>query len=126
MEVVTSARVSVLPSLGDAPRVSAPPAPDAVKTELPAQATVQQTAAVPKPTNAKSGPEPDAGREVSRDITIDASTQELVFQTINDRSGEVIQQVPDRALLRIRAYSREQREAEAEAAENERRVSRIA
>ena len=125
MEVVSSARISVLPGLGDVPRVSAPPAPDAVKTELPAQATVQQTAAPAGPTDAKSGPEPDPTSEVSRDITIDASTQELVFKTINDRSGEIVQQVPDKALLRIRAYSREQREAEAEA-ESERHLSRIA
>jgi hypothetical protein len=125
MEVVSSARVSVLPGLGDAPRVNAPPALNSVKTELPAKATVQQAAATPKPTAARSGPDPEGASEVSRDVTIDASTQELVFKTINQKSGEVVSQVPDKALLRIRAYSREQREAEAEA-ESERHVSRIA
>ncbi len=114
MEVVSSARVSVLPGPGDAPRVNAPPALGAVKTELPAQATVQQAAATPKPTAAKSGPDPDAASEVSRDVTIDASTQELVFKTINQKSGEVVSQVPDKALLRMRAYSREMRQADAE------------
>ena len=125
MEVVPSARVSVLPGHGDVPRIVAPPAPSAVKTELPAQATVRQTAALQKPADTTGGPEPDKGTEVSRDVTIDASTQELVFQTINDKSGEVVQQVPDKALLRIRAYSREQREAEAEA-QAERVVSKVA
>ncbi len=125
MEVVSSARVSVLPGPGDAPRVNAPPALDSVKTELPAKATVQQAAATPKPTAAKSGPDPEGVSEISRDVTIDARTQELVFKTINQKSGEVVSQVPDKALLRIRAYSREQREAEAEA-ESERHVSRIA
>jgi hypothetical protein len=125
MEVVSSARVPVLPGPGEVPRIVAVPARDAVRTELPAQATVQQTGAPPKLRDAKSGPEPDPGSEISRDVTIDASTQELVFKTINEKSGEVVQQVPDKALLRIRAYSREQREAEAEA-ESERHVSRIA
>ena len=125
MDVVTSPRFSVLPSPGDAPRVTAPPAPDAVKTELPAKATVQQTVAPQKLAEQKSGPEPDPAGEISRDVTIDPSTQELVFRTISERSGEVVQQVPDKALLRIRAYAREQRDAEAEA-ESERHLSRIA
>ena len=125
MEVVSSARVSVLTSLADGPRITAPPKPDSVKTELPAQATVQQAGAPQKPADEKSGPAPDATGDVARHVTIDAKTQSLVFQAINEKSGEVIRQVPDKALLRIRAYSREQREAEAEA-ESERHVSRIA
>ncbi|NNM74704.1 hypothetical protein [Enterovirga aerilata] len=126
MEVVSSARISVLPGLGEAPRVVAAPAPDSVRTELPAQATVQQSAASQKPANETRNAEPDPRTDVSRNVTIDASTQALVFQTINERSGEVVRQVPDQALLRIRAYARELRDAEAESAETERQVTRIA
>lgn len=123
MEVVSSARVPVLPSAADMPRIAAPPPPDAVRTDLPAQSTVQQMPAAQRPGNDRA-PAPDPASEVSRNVTIDAKTQEVVFQAINSRSGEIIRQVPDKALLRIRAYSREQREAEAEA-ESERHVSRI-
>ncbi len=125
MEVVSSARASVLPSVGEVARIPATPAPDAVRTELPAQASVLQTPASAKPAFEKSGPQPASAPDVSRNITIDAQTQEIVLQTISDESGEVLRQVPDRALLRMRAYSREQREAQAEA-ETERHLSRIA
>jgi hypothetical protein len=123
MEVVSSARVPVLPSLGDASRVNALPPPGAIKTELPAQATVQQAAAPHRLAEGLRGPAPDSATEMSRNVTIDAETQELVFQTIHD--GEVVRQVPDKALLRMRAYTRELREADADA-ESERHLSRIA
>lgn len=124
MEVVSSARASVLPVLGDAPRISAPPPPDAIKTELPAQATVQQGGAPEKPSPEKSRPEAGSVADVSRTVTIDAQTQDLVFQTISEESGEVLRQVPDQALLRIRAYSRELLEADA-APEERYRLSRF-
>lgn len=125
MEVVSSARMSVLPSASDVPRVTAPPPRDSVKTDLPAQASVQQTPASHEPGRDRAGSTPNTSSDVARDVTIDPKTQEVVFQAINSKSGEIIRQVPDKALLRIRAYSREQREAEAEA-ESERHVSRIA
>ena len=120
MEVVSSARASVLPALGDAPRISAPPPPGANKTELPAQATVQQGGAPEKPTPEKSRPEAGSSPDVSRNVTIDAQTQDLVFQTISEDSGEVLRQVPDQALLRIRAYSRELLDAGVDAEERNR------
>jgi hypothetical protein len=123
MEVVSSARVPVLPSLGDTSRSNALPPPGAIKTELPAQATVQQAAAPQKLAEGIRRAAPDSAPELSRNVTIDTETQELVFQTIHD--GEVVRQVPDKALLRMRAYTRELREAEADA-ESERHPSRIA
>jgi hypothetical protein len=77
------------------------------------------------PPSRRAALSPPSAPDVSRNITIDAQTQEIVLQTISDESGEVLRQVPDRALLRMRAYSREQREAQAEA-ETERHLSRIA
>ncbi len=112
MDVVPSARVSVLPGLGDGPRIAAPPALDSVRTELPAQTTVQQTAAPQKLSSEQNGSEPDSSTELSRRVTIDANTQEIVLQRINEESGEVVRQVPDQAMLRIRAYAREMRQGQ--------------
>jgi hypothetical protein len=39
-----------------------------------------------------------------RQVTIDPETQELVHQSIDARSGEVVVQYPDRSLLGMRAY----------------------
>lgn len=55
-----------------------------------------------------------ASLSMERDIIIDPATREVVFRTIDQRSGEIVQQVPDRALLRIRAYANELRNAAVE------------
>jgi hypothetical protein len=39
-----------------------------------------------------------------RQVTIDPETREIVRQSIDARSGEVVAQYPDRALLGMRAY----------------------
>ena len=39
-----------------------------------------------------------------RQVTIDPETREIVHQSIDARSGEVVAQYPDRALLGMRAY----------------------
>jgi hypothetical protein len=39
-----------------------------------------------------------------RQVTIDPETHELVHQSIDTRSGDVVVQYPDRALLGMRAY----------------------
>jgi uncharacterized FlaG/YvyC family protein len=57
-------------------------------------------------------------------VTIDAKTQELVLQRINEKSGEVVRQVPDQAMLRIRAYAREMRQTQADVTA-EARVERV-
>jgi uncharacterized FlaG/YvyC family protein len=49
---------------------------------------------------------------VERNIVVDPRTRELVFQTISKETGEVVRQIPDEAMLRLRAYVREMREAE--------------
>jgi uncharacterized FlaG/YvyC family protein len=61
---------------------------------------------------------------IDRRITIDPKTREVVYQAVNKETGEIVRQVPDEALMRLRAYAREMRE-KAEAADV-RRVERIA
>jgi len=91
----------------------------AVKTELAPEAAVQQVDESPAVRFAPSGGADftasldSAMREVvERNITVDPKTRELVFQTISKETGEVVRQVPDEAMLRLRAYVREMREAE--------------
>lgn len=43
---------------------------------------------------------------VQRNLTIDPETRTVVYQALNAR-GEVVLQLPDRAILRMRAYVRE-------------------
>ena len=101
------ARVDILASAG------------AVKTQLAPEAAVQQAGKTP-PVQFAPNEGADfrasldlAMREVvERNITVDPKTRELVFQTISKETGEVVRQVPDEAMLRLRAYVREMREAE--------------
>ena len=43
-----------------------------------------------------------------RQTVMDWSTNQPVFRVIDERSGQVISQTPDQALLRLRAYARQQ------------------
>src|ERR1044072_3767537 len=41
-----------------------------------------------------------------RKIIIDAHSREVIFQVVNAESGRVVRQVPEEAMLRLRAYTR--------------------
>ena len=91
----------------------------AVKTELKPEAAVQQASSAPPvqyaPTEGAdfTAALDGAMREaVERNITVDPRTRELVFQTISKETGEVVRQIPDEAVLRLRAYVRDLVEAE--------------
>ncbi len=74
----------------------------AVPTELPppkaASALTSAAAAASKP----SSPEP----QLSQNVVIDRGANTIVFQTINQATGQVVSQFPDNAVLQARAYSR--------------------
>jgi uncharacterized FlaG/YvyC family protein len=86
----------------------------AVRTELPPESSVQQ---VPDAEAVRYEPSDGAQaraildaamREmIERRIEIDPKTREVVYQTVDRESGEVIRQTPDQALLRLRVYARE-------------------
>ena len=64
---------------------------------------------------------------VERNIVVDPRTRELVFQTVSKETGEVVRQIPDEAILRLRAYIREMSEAEGKGrASDVRRVEKVA
>jgi flagellar protein FlaG len=98
-------------------RVNMPASAGAVKTELAPEASVQQ---VPEAAAVRFDPSNGAQARaaldaairdvIERHIEIEPKTREVVYQTVDTESGEVIRQVPDQALLRLRAYAREMRE----------------
>jgi hypothetical protein len=79
------------------------PAPvrQAVATELAAPKAV--TAA----TDAARAAGADAQKaNLTREVFIDAQMREVIFRVIDERSRRVVRQVPDQALLRMRAYNK--------------------
>jgi flagellar protein FlaG len=89
----------------------------AVKTDLAPDAAVQQVRPAQAvrfdPTDgAQARAALDAAlREfIDRKISIDPKTREVVYQSVDQRTGEVVRQVPEEALLRLRAYARALRE----------------
>ncbi|MDB5600999.1 MAG: hypothetical protein JWN71_3043 [Xanthobacteraceae bacterium] len=82
-------------------RPDALPVREAVATELAApKAVTAATDAAPANTASK---QPQA---YTREITIDPQSREVIFRVIDVRSRQVVRQVPDQALLRMRAYTR--------------------
>jgi hypothetical protein len=83
-------------------RPDAQPVRAAVATELAAPkavTAVTDAAAYANESSAKPAP-------FSREITIDPQSREVIFRVIDVRSRQVVRQVPDEALLRMRAYTR--------------------
>jgi flagellar protein FlaG len=104
----------------------------AVRTELAPEAAVQQASEAqavrfdPSHRAEVRAALEEALREViERDLTIHPKTRDIVFQAINVRTGEVLRQIPDEALLKLRTYLRELREQEA-SADGVARVEKIA
>jgi hypothetical protein len=71
-----------------------------IPTELPASQAV--TAASPG-AGARNDPQP-ASDSVSRQAFIDQAAATIVFQVVDTRTSQVVQQFPDDAVLRRRAY----------------------
>lgn len=112
MIIGSSARVPILPAPSGTAGLSANASRNFAPTEVPPSSTVAPAPEVPNHLldGAKSNPS-----DVSRNVTIDPGTREVVLQAISKQSGEVVRQVPDQALLRIRAYAREMRRESASA-----------
>jgi hypothetical protein len=74
-----------------------------VPTDLPALQATSPVANVPVALN-DSQQTQDVSRGISRAVIIDPQTNILVFQSLDARTGDVIEQVPAPALLRRLAY----------------------
>jgi flagellar protein FlaG len=131
MDTGSIARPSPISALNAPERVDTLAAAGAVKTDLAPEAAVQQVHEIGavrfEPSEgAEARAKLDAAmREViDRRIEIEPTTREVVYQTIDRETGEVVRQIPDEALMRLRAYSREMREKAA--ADQVRNVERFA
>ena len=92
------------PSAGAPPvvdRVPSAPVAQAVATELSAGKSVTAVEPVQPVRNDASESE-----NYQHTVVLDPATQDLIFRVVDVRSRQVVRQVPDEALLRMRAYSR--------------------
>jgi hypothetical protein len=81
------------------------PAPvrDAVATDLAPAQSVTASDTVQAPRN-DSAPALQDGNV--RKIILDAHSREVIYQVLDVSSGQVVRQVPDEAMLRLRTYTR--------------------
>ena len=82
------------------------PVPDsvapAVATELPAaMAVTAANSTSPTVNNA-----PGLSDPYEYQVLVDPATHDVIYRTVDERSRQVVRQVPDQALLRMRAYAR--------------------
>ncbi|MFL4980402.1 MAG: flagellar protein FlaG [Xanthobacteraceae bacterium] len=95
-------------------RPDPPPIAHAVATTLAASQSVTAVAdSAASRNNAEHQPQyAENQSRRSREIVIDAATRDIIYRVINERSGQVVQQIPEEVILRLRAYVRELRERE--------------
>ncbi|MDQ2079930.1 flagellar protein FlaG [Xanthobacteraceae bacterium Astr-EGSB] len=87
----------------DYARTTSTPVQQAVQTELAPAKSV--TAAVPSD-QARNGLLPGRDAFLSQQYVIDPQTREVIFRVMDTRTRQVVRQVPDQALLRMRAYAK--------------------
>jgi flagellar protein FlaG len=115
------------------PRTDHLAAAGAVKTELAPEASVQQAEkAQPVRFEPSSGVEARAALEVALDnviertLEVDSQRREVIYRAVDQETGEVVQQLPDETVLRLRTYLREMRELDQDLSDGVTRVEKIA
>jgi hypothetical protein len=98
---------TISPALGvqQAPAARAAPAPvvQAVPTDLPGAKTVTATNTAGGTRNDPSSNSNQA--DYRQSVVIDPATREVIFRVVDVRSRQVVRQIPEQALLRMRAYT---------------------
>lgn len=84
-------------------RPDAAPVRDAVATEL---APAKSVTAANGADAARHDPVQSTPDSHVRKIILDAHSREVIYQVVDAGSGQVVRQVPDEAMLRLRAYTR--------------------
>jgi hypothetical protein len=85
-----------------AARVEPPPVVQAVPTELSAPKTV----AASNTAGAARNDTQSSQSDYQQSVVIDPATREVIYRVVDVRSRQVVRQIPDEALLRMRAYAR--------------------
>ena len=103
MEPGLSVRPASIVATTDYARQTSAPAQQTVRTELDPSKSVSASAAGDKARN-----ELLSGRDafLSRGLVIDPQTREIIFRVMDTRTRQVLRQVPDQALMRMRAYAK--------------------
>ena len=82
----------------------------AVRTAVATTMAPAQTVTAANDSARSAGHDPSrnapAQANVTREVVLDAQTREVIFRVIDVRTGQVQRQVPDAALMRLRAYNR--------------------
>jgi hypothetical protein len=74
-------------------------ASEAVQTDLPVSQTVAAS-----DTSAAARNDLQYSQNVSRQVVFDQAAASFVFQVVNEKNDQVVEQFPDEAMLRRRAY----------------------
>jgi hypothetical protein len=72
---------------------------DAVQTDLPVSQTVAAS-----DTAAPARNDLQSNENITRQVVFDQAAASMVFQVVNDKTDAVVNQFPDEAMLRRRAY----------------------
>lgn len=77
------------------------------RTDLPPHLAPQPVSAFERADATDRDRAPQGEAPVDRTLTIDPDTRALVSQVLDRMTGDILSQVPDQALLRLKAYARE-------------------
>lgn len=102
----------------EAPVVRKQEQPEPVKTDLPEEKAVSSAKEAEPQRETSNGadrPVEDAPRQLERKLYRDADTNSLVFRAINPENGDVVVQIPDDSVLRMRrllaAYDQQEQQS---------------
>ena len=103
LPVNTIAPTTGAPLVAD--RVPSAPVAQAVATVLSPAQTVTAAETALETRNAPYSPSASSDL-FQRTVVLDSATQDMIFRVVDVRTRQVVRQVPDEALLRMRAYAR--------------------
>ena len=81
-----------------------PVAGDAARSGVPTQLPASQSVTAGEPGGATRNDLPNSNGFLSHQAFFDTAAAAVVFQSVNDLTGQVVQQFPDDATLRRRTY----------------------
>jgi uncharacterized FlaG/YvyC family protein len=113
-------------ALTDLARPTPVAARDGVATQLASEQTVAPAANADASRNdaASQNRNKETERQ-ARQTRFDPATAEFVYRVIDNETRRVVRQVPDQAMLRLRAYTRAQQSVEASISEQRSQLQRI-
>jgi hypothetical protein len=97
---------TMLPVNTNAPSAGAAPLVDRLSSAPTQAGPADLSSAKPVSGPETSLPTPSSSDIYRHTVSLDPASQDLIFRVIDVRSSQVVRQVPDEALLRMRIYAR--------------------